>query len=600
MEFIKGADISFLEEMMDLGAVFYDENGTKREVFSLLKENGVNSIRLRIWNQPENVPESGGYCSLSKTIAMAKTIKEHGMSFMLDFHYSDWWADPQKQTKPKAWQGLSYHELIDAVYQYTKEVLLALEQAGASPDYVQIGNEIRSGMLFPDGEVPNFPGLVPLINAGIHAVREVGGKYDTKVVIHLDQGGRFFYLKEWFDQAMDNGLQEFDIIAISYYPFWHGTFSEFRSSMDRLADTYHKPVIVAETAYAWRLSPSGFIGEQQERIAGFTANPEGQKTVLDLVMNITASVKDGMGLGVYYWEPVVSPAVGKGGWCESMGVFGADQRALPALRSFRFEREMFIRDKVARICRDERYIIEAGTKSRLPEQLAVLLWDGTLEYETVVWQEPNSWKPVSNTAEYKEGLHAKGGLSGDIRPGCYEITGRLFNRNMEVKVLAEVREADDSFNFLRNPGFEAGMDGWEMDGDETVTCEVRPDFVEEFPAPPIHYVLVESQKNFQCELRQKISQLPAGTYRLSCEYTGTNTTGVDVRLFARTPAFVKDYAVFPTDGQWVEYEIKEILMEAEGDLEVGVRILAPPIYGKIRNLKLNRMHGETTNGERLI
>ena len=128
MDFIKGMDISFLPELKELEAEFYDAEGNKKEVWELLKENGVNSIRLRIWNEPEKVTESGGYCSLEQTIAMAKQIKQYGMSFFLDFHYSDWWADPGKQVKPKAWEKLGFNELVQAVYDYTREVLLKMRK----------------------------------------------------------------------------------------------------------------------------------------------------------------------------------------------------------------------------------------------------------------------------------------------------------------------------------------------------------------------------------------------------------------------------------------------------------------------------------------
>lgn len=189
MDFIKGMDISGLPEMMDLGAVFYDEFENQRNIFELLQENDVNSIRLRIWNEPENVPESGGYCNLQRTIEMAKKAKKYGMSVFLDFHYSDFWADPGKQFKPKVWENLSFQDLKQAVYDFTREVLIKMKEEGVLPELVQIGNEIRSGMLFPEGEVPNFTQLAVLVNSGIQAVRDVAleSESEIKIVIHLDQ-----------------------------------------------------------------------------------------------------------------------------------------------------------------------------------------------------------------------------------------------------------------------------------------------------------------------------------------------------------------------------------------------------------------------------
>lgn len=148
LDYYKGMDISFLQEYMEKGMKTYDLDGTPTDPLELAKKHGVNAMRLRIWHTPENVPESGGYCSLERTIAMAKKIKQEGFDFLLDFHYSDWWADPGKQRKPMAWENLHGTELEEAVYTYTKKVLCALKEAGAMPDMVQIGNEIRSGLLF--------------------------------------------------------------------------------------------------------------------------------------------------------------------------------------------------------------------------------------------------------------------------------------------------------------------------------------------------------------------------------------------------------------------------------------------------------------------
>ena len=196
-KFYKGMDISSLPEHIDGGGKFYTMDERQIEAFELLKQNDVNSIRLRIWNEPGNVPESKGYCDLKHTLEMAKKIKENQMHFVLDFHYSDYWADPGQQRKPKAWENLSYEELKKAVHDYTKEVLDALDDIGCLPDMVQVGNEIRSGMLFPDGAVPDYKHLAELVNEGIRACREKSE--NIEVMIHLDQGGRFYYLKEWFD-----------------------------------------------------------------------------------------------------------------------------------------------------------------------------------------------------------------------------------------------------------------------------------------------------------------------------------------------------------------------------------------------------------------
>lgn len=338
LDFYKGMDISFLQQCLEEGMQVRDMDGKAAEPFALLKKYGVNAIRLRLWNQPENVPESRGYCSLDHTLQMAKKIEENGMSFMLDFHYSDFWADPAQQRKPLAWRDLSRGELEEAVYTYTRDTLRAFESQGTLPDMVQIGNEIRSGLLFPEGELPDYEGMVRLVNAGIRGAREVAGSDRMQVMIHLDQGGRYDWLHRWFEGAFEKGLMDFDVIGLSYYPFWHGTYLDLRDSMSRLLADYHKPIIIAETAYAWRKSEKGFIDDAQIRIGGLPASPAGQLQELQTVMHLLAELPDRMGRGIYYWEPLCVPREGKGGWSENMGLLDCGGRVMEGILAYQQER----------------------------------------------------------------------------------------------------------------------------------------------------------------------------------------------------------------------------------------------------------------------
>lgn len=303
MSFIKGMDVSSYQEMLDRGYVYYDEAGNEVDILEYAVKKGFNYGRIRIWNEPTNVPESGGYCNFEETIKLAKKMKELNIPYLLDFHYSDWWADPGKQTKPKAWEFLHGNELQKVVHDYTKHVLDALAYANVSPDMVQVGNEIRCGMLWPDGSTEDFRELAKLINAGIKGVRDsVNGK-NIKIMLHLDQGGRYHYFEEWFDKVMKCGVDDFEIIGLSYYPFWHGTYKDLDETMNKLALRYGKDLIVAETAYAHRLGADSLFGKGQERLGGYPASDEGQKKALQIVSGIIAGVEQGRGLGFFYWEP---------------------------------------------------------------------------------------------------------------------------------------------------------------------------------------------------------------------------------------------------------------------------------------------------------
>ena len=332
--FLKGVDISSIPQLLDNGIHIKDKDGNVNRVFDLLKANNIDSVRLRIWNEPGNVPESGGYCSLAYVLEMAHVIKKYNMNFMLDFHYSDYWADPGQQNKPKAWNELSFEELKAAVYKYTHDVLYRLKIMDCAPDMVQIGNEIRSGMLFPDGAVPNFENLAELVNEGIRATREL--LPEAQVMIHLDQGGRFDCLKLWFDAMFEAGMQPIDAIGISYYPFWHGTYMDLKHTMSRLIQTYELPVYIVETAYPWRHCEGEHISAELMESAGLKAGKEEQKKALEIMLQIAAEASKETGkTGVYYWEPVGVPDCGFGSWFANMGMFDTNGRALCGWEAFR-------------------------------------------------------------------------------------------------------------------------------------------------------------------------------------------------------------------------------------------------------------------------
>lgn len=240
-----GADISFLPQLEDRGIKFSD-NGVEKDPILILKDHGINYVRLRIFNDPAR--DSGyapgkGYCDLAHTKAMAKRVKDAGLKLLLDFHYSDYWADPGKQYKPAAWRGLSFEELKKAVYDHTKDVIQQLKDQGSTPDMVQIGNEINHGIIWPEGDVAHPDSLAQLINAGTAAVKAV----DPSVImmLHVALGGQNHETIAFIDQMMARGVH-FDVIGESYYPKWHGTLDDLRDNLADLNRRYGKDVIVVE------------------------------------------------------------------------------------------------------------------------------------------------------------------------------------------------------------------------------------------------------------------------------------------------------------------------------------------------------------------
>jgi len=242
---VLGADISFLPQLEDRGMKFNDK-GIQKDAIQILKGHGFNYIRLRIFNEP--AADSGyspkkGFCDLEHTKQMAKRIKAAGLKFLLDFHYSDTWADPGKQFKPSAWKGLSFPVLKDSMYAFTKKVIVELKAQGTMPDMVQIGNEINHGMIWPDGHVSHLDSLAQLIKAGTDAVLQV----DPSIImlLHIALGGQNDESVFFLNNMLSRGVY-FDVIGESYYPKWHGTLDDLRNNLTDLATRYSKDIIVVE------------------------------------------------------------------------------------------------------------------------------------------------------------------------------------------------------------------------------------------------------------------------------------------------------------------------------------------------------------------
>ncbi len=269
-----GADISFLPQLEARGMKFSDR-GVEKDAVAILKDHGFNYVRLRVFHNP--AADSGyspkrGFCNLEYTKQMAKRAKTAGMNILLDFHYSDYWADPEKQYKPSAWKGLSYHILKDSVYEYTKAVMKALYDQGTTPDMVQIGNEINHGMIWPDGHIGNLDSLAGLIQAGIDGVYAVSPA--TAIMLHIALGGQQDETLFFFDNMLARGIR-FDVIGMSYYPKWHGTLEDLRNNLTNMASRYEQDIIVVEYSHV-------------------------KKEVHQIVFNLP----NNKGKGTAIWEPV--------------------------------------------------------------------------------------------------------------------------------------------------------------------------------------------------------------------------------------------------------------------------------------------------------
>lgn len=382
MEFVKGMDLSTLLELERCGAKYYDE-GKETDILAVMKKYDVDTIRIRLWNDPWS--ESGesygaGENDLKTSLEIARRVTAAGFGVLLNFHYSDFWADPGKQFKPKAWASYGVEELEKAVYDFTFSVMSKFLENGVNITMVQVGNELSNGLLWPEGKVPNYDNIARFVNAGIRAVRKaderrilgvINGVNEKcrelekiPVMIHLDNGGNNALYREWFDNFIKRG-EDFEIIGLSYYPFWHGSLQMLTDNMNDIAERYGKDLIVAEVSMGYTMEDyKKYEKLSDEERKGYATRPElvekieypmteqGQYDFMEDFLNRISHIKGGKGRGFFYWEPAWIPVEGSGwatpaslkyiedpGPCgnewANQALFDYDGNALPTLQLIR-------------------------------------------------------------------------------------------------------------------------------------------------------------------------------------------------------------------------------------------------------------------------
>lgn len=305
--FAKGADVSWITEMEASGKKFYNATGTAMEGMALLKSLGMNAVRLRVWVNP-----SDGWCNKADLLVKAKRAKNLNMRIMIDFHYSDSWADPGKQTKPAAWTSYNLGELKTAVADHTKDVLNELKSNSITPEWVQVGNETGNGMLWEDGKASvNMKNYAELSNAGYDAVKSVFP--DAKVIVHLQNGYDNSLFRWLFDGLKSNG-GKWDVIGMSLYPSatnWSTMDAQCLTNMNDMVTRYGSEVMVCEVGMSWDSSTAC-------------------NSFLKDIIAKTKSVSNNKGIGVFYWEPEAY-----GGWKSySLGAFDNSGKPTVALNAF--------------------------------------------------------------------------------------------------------------------------------------------------------------------------------------------------------------------------------------------------------------------------
>ena len=328
LDFVTAVDISSYPEISSTNPIFYDLNGGEKDFLKILKENGINTVRLRLWVNP--IDEHSGFNEVKQ---FSQTLKANGFKTWLTIHYSDTWADPAHQKTPVQWQGISINALKDSVYNYTQKVINEIQ-----PNYVQIGNEINSGILHPYGDIStNFQNFVSLMQEAISAVRD--NSAECKVIIHfagIDNSDWFFNQIRAID---------YDFIGLSFYPIWHGkSLNSLKTKMQQLSNTHNKKILIAETAYPFTLDwndwTNNIVGSDNQLILPeFPATPDGQKNFIKQIKKLTAEVDNGMGFCYWGAELIAwkgNQSTDASPW-ENQALFDFDNKALSVLKEFRRE-----------------------------------------------------------------------------------------------------------------------------------------------------------------------------------------------------------------------------------------------------------------------
>jgi arabinogalactan endo-1,4-beta-galactosidase len=312
LTFAKGGDVSWLPQMEATGFKFYDKNGVEKDALLILKELGMNCVRLRVFVNPFD-DKINGHCSIAETVTLALRAQKLGMKIMVNFHYSDSWADPSKQNKPAAWADHTFEQLKVDLYNHTYETLYELKKAGVKTEWVQIGNEIPWGIMWPDGSTKNWYQLGQLLNKGYDATKKVSK--DIKVIVHVDEGDNIEKFKTFFDNATEQKVR-YDIIGLSYYPFWvkkdyTETIDNLRFNLNDLVKRYDKDVMIVE------------VGGEIDKV-------QNTHDLLAATLKAVRDVPNNRGLGVLYWEPQ-----GAHSWSGySLSCWQNDGKPSPALDAF--------------------------------------------------------------------------------------------------------------------------------------------------------------------------------------------------------------------------------------------------------------------------
>lgn len=593
-DFIGGVDVSSVLSLEESGVVFRDSDGTPGDLFEILADAGVTDVRVRVWNDPFDANGNGyggGDVDIDRAIEISQRATDAGLGVLVDFHYSDFWADPAKQQVPKAWEGMTADQVAAEVGVFTRDAVRQLVAAGVDLRMVQVGNETNGGV----AGVRGWDDMAKVFSAGSAAVRAEAP--DTLVALHFTNPERAGFYADVAAQ-LDRRDVDYDVFASSYYPFWHGTPENLTAVLSHVAETYGKKVMVAETSWAFTLDDGdghGNVVDLPSEATQYPVSVQGQADAVRAVVQAVADVGEA-GIGVYYWEPAWLP-VGPpaqleqnktlwerdgSGWASSFAgeyepedaghwfggsawdnqaLFGFDGTASDALNIFSYVRTGAQAPRAVESVQPVVLQLVEGDAVELPGEVTVLYNDGSSEQQAVTW---------SDAAQYIEGI------------GEYAIAGVT-----DAGLAASATVTVSARNFLRNPGFEdADTSMWSVTG-SGLTLRAWDD-----PHSGTHSAHFYAASAYSFELSQTVTGLPAGSYvaRASLQGDGEGADGT-VALSLSSAAETDAAAAFALDGWrvWSTPTTQALQVGADGVATVRISAGLPAgAWGTIDDLELVR------------
>ena len=604
-DFIRGMDASAVLSVEKSGAKYYGYDGKEQDVFETLAESGVNYIRLRVWNDPYDENGNGyggGDNDVATAIELGKRVTQYGMKVNIDFHYSDFWADPKRQHAPKAWEGMSADEKADALYDFTKESLTQILDAGVDVGMVQVGNEINNGM---SGET-DVPAVMELLSAGSRAVREIADSYgkDIQIVLHYTNIEDNEEVDTMAANLKEYGV-DYDIFGLSYYPFWDGTNENMQNVAKNIMDRYGKKVVIAETSYCYTEKDGDGFGNSfdgiEDAVDGYAPTVQSQAT---MIRDICAAANEVGVLGVFYWEGTWIP-VGSGdqdnsalwekygsGWASSysaeydpddaglyyggcswdnQAMFDFTGHPLPSLNVFRYLKDGHTVPLAVDFIPQTTVFCDVGEALTLPETVEVVYND----------RSANTQVPVSWDASQVAAIDTK-------KAGTYTVDGTLSDG---TAVTADVDV--EMVNYVKNPGFEeADRSMWEIsyagENDPTDYQEKADDAHDgDFS---LHFW---SDSDMDFSICQTLTDLPAGTYQLFAFAQGgdmESTSNLELYALVNGEEIGSDAFMLTTWTDWKQPKVDNIRIGDGDTLTIGVRMKCNAnSWGTIDDFTLNRI-----------